>query len=213
MFEDAKSDNSDAMTAQSPPQIIFIRHGLTDWNAEGRYQGQIDIPLNDIGRRQARRNGYVLAEFLEHRGRQADDYHWVASPLTRTRQTMDIVREAMELPKGQYAEDDQLVEITFGQWEGRTNAEIAQKDPDGVARRKADKWGFTPPGGESYETASKRVASWLAGVKRPSIVVSHGGINRLLRGLLFSIPNKIVPEMAVPQDQFLICDQGSGMWL
>lgn len=213
MFEDLKSDNSQITAAKSRPQIIFIRHGLTDWNAEGRYQGQIDIPLNDIGKQQARRNGYVLGEFLEHRGRSADDYQWVASPMTRTRQTMDLVRSVLELPEGEYAQDDQLVEITFGEWEGRTNVEIAERDPEGVAQRKADKWGFTPPGGESYETASKRVKSWLDGVELPTIVVSHGGINRLLRGLMFSIPDTIVPEMAVPQDQFLICDQGSGMWL
>ena len=67
----------------SDPTIYFIRHGETEWNRLGRLQGQMDIPINPAGRGQAKRNGGVLAEVLD----AADGIDFVASPLTRTRQT------------------------------------------------------------------------------------------------------------------------------
>ena len=73
--------------------IYLIRHGQTDWNAEGRLQGQADTGLNDTGRAQATRNGEFLA------GLVADPaaFDFVASPLSRTRETMERVRAAMGL--------------------------------------------------------------------------------------------------------------------
>ena len=68
--------------------IYFVRHGQTDWNAEKRLQGQTDIPINARGRAQARRNGRLLAGYLADPA--ALDY--VASPLGRTRETMEILR-------------------------------------------------------------------------------------------------------------------------
>jgi broad specificity phosphatase PhoE len=69
--------------------IYVIRHGQTDWNAERRLQGQKDIPLNAIGREQARQNGIDLAEILKI---EAIPFDFVASPLGRTRATMEIMR-------------------------------------------------------------------------------------------------------------------------
>ena len=66
--------------------IYMIRHGQTDWNAEGRLQGQQDIPLNEIGRAQATRNGSTL---LSSAGSAIADFDFVASPLSRTRETLN----------------------------------------------------------------------------------------------------------------------------
>ncbi len=76
------------------PLIYFLRHGQTPFNAEGRIQGQIEVPLSELGRSQALRNGAVLAEVLG----EPERFDFVASPLLRTRQTMEIVRSAMGLP-------------------------------------------------------------------------------------------------------------------
>ena len=77
--------------------LYFVRHGETDWNAERRYQGQTDIPLNDRGRAQSRRNGEALRAFLPHIA-GAD---FVASPLGRARETMEILRDTLGLdPSG-----------------------------------------------------------------------------------------------------------------
>ncbi len=63
------------------PELYFVRHGETDWNAEGRYQGAKDIPLNDRGRGQAKLNGELLQMLLERDRRAATDFSWYVSPL------------------------------------------------------------------------------------------------------------------------------------
>ena len=74
------------------PELYFIRHGETDWNAEGRYQGSKDIPLNERGRGQAQLNGGLLRQLLERGGRAPTEFSWYVSPLGRTRETMNLVR-------------------------------------------------------------------------------------------------------------------------
>ena len=101
--------------------IYMIRHGQTAWNAEGRLQGQKDIPLNDTGRSQAAGNGHALKGIL---GDTVSDFDFVASPLGRTRETMEILRRAMGLPPLAYRTDPRLVEVSFGDWEGHTLAEL-----------------------------------------------------------------------------------------
>ncbi|NBN78877.1 histidine phosphatase family protein [Microvirga tunisiensis] len=196
------------MSSGKPARLIFIRHGQTDWNAEGRMQGQKDIPLNGTGRAQASRNGTALASFLASRGLEADGFAFVASPLGRTRETMELVRGAMGLDPSAYALDDRLKEITFGDWEGFTVEELALRDPDRVAARRADKWGFTPPGGESYAMLSTRIAGWLAGVEQPSVAVIHGGVIRVLRGLLEELDPAAIPRLDVPQDVVYVWEDG-----
>src|SRR6188768_1549281 len=96
------------------PVIYYIRHGETSWNAEGRLQGTRDIPLNDLGRRQAAHAGNVLAELLARDGCDKSSLPFVASPLGRARMTMELVRGALQLAPGEYALDDRLREIGYG---------------------------------------------------------------------------------------------------
>ena len=84
------------------PTLIFVRHGETNWNVEGRLQGQRDIPLNDKGRGQAKRNGETILSRVP--GIAA--YDFVASPLIRSRETMEIARLAMGLDPSAYRLDD-----------------------------------------------------------------------------------------------------------
>ena len=100
------------------PTIYYIRHGETAWNAEGRLQGTLDIPLNKLGRKQAVHAGNILGELLERDGRDKLTIPFVCSPLGRARATMDFVREVMNLSPGGYAIDDRLREIGYGAWEG-----------------------------------------------------------------------------------------------
>ena len=84
------------------PTIYYIRHGETAWNAEGRFQGSQDIPLNDLGRTQAVAAGGILADLLTRDGREASSLPFVASPLGRARLTMDLMRGTLQLPPDQY---------------------------------------------------------------------------------------------------------------
>src|ERR1700756_4783225 len=98
----------------STPTIYYLRHGETDWNVEGRLQGGIDTPLNELGLTQAAHAGRVLADLFARQGRTASSLAYVASPLQRARRTMDLVRAELKLPSGSYALDDRLREIGYG---------------------------------------------------------------------------------------------------
>jgi len=195
------------------PILLLIRHGETDWNAEGRLQGQRDIPINAKGRRQAARNGRALGDYLASLGRSADQFDWTASPLSRARETMEIIRAAMDLDPNAYRPDPQLKEICFGDWEGSTMQEMREIDPVGRAERKKDKWGFAPPNGESYEMLSARIRPWLLGLERDTICVAHGGITRVTRGMLEDIPGHEIPIAMIPQDRIYVWREGRAEWI
>jgi broad specificity phosphatase PhoE len=189
--------------------LYFIRHGETDWNAEARYQGQVDIPLNDKGRAQARRNGEALLAHLPN----PDVLDYIASPLGRTRETMAIVRRALGLPSDGVTYEDRLREMHYGHWEGQLAADLPNVDPVGVAERASNWWHWRPTGGESYEDLTERIQSWIDTVDRDAVVVSHGGVSRALRGAIVPVDRIDVPRLKVPQDRVLILKRGSMEWL
>jgi len=162
------------------PVIYYIRHGETSWNAAGRLQGAQDTALNDLGRRQAVQAGRILAGLLARDGRDKSELPYVASPLSRARTTMELMRGALELPPAHYATDDRLREIGYGKWEGFTLAEMQAADPVFFARRLADKWRVAPEGGETYEAVQQRMSEWYAAVNVDTVVVAHGGTARAL---------------------------------
>jgi len=162
------------------PVIYYIRHGETSWNAEGRLQGAQDIPLNDLGRRQAAHAGRVLAELFARDGRDKSSLPFVASPLGRARTTMELVRGALELSPDEYALDYRLREIGYGVWEGSTLAEMQAADPVLFARRLTAKWTMAPEGGETYEAVQLRMRDWYDSLAADTVAVAHGGTARAL---------------------------------
>jgi broad specificity phosphatase PhoE len=164
----------------SAPTIYYIRHGETSWNAEGRLQGTLDIPLNELGRKQAAHAGNLLGELLVRDGHDKRAMPFVASPLGRARTTMDLMREVLNLPPGGYALDDRLREIGYGEWEGSTLAEMQAKDPEFYAKRLTEKWTMSSPGGESYASVQLRMRDWYDSLKADTVAVAHGGTCRAL---------------------------------
>lgn len=182
--------------------IYVIRHGQTDWNAERRLQGQKDIPINAIGREQARLNGTALGRVL---GDRIAEFDFVASPLGRTRETMEIARTAMNIDPLAYRTDPRLVEISFGDWEGSTIKELKIDQLERVRERNRAKWDFIPPGedAESYEILSWRIGSWLNSVDRKTVCVTHGGVIRTLFKMIANLPKDVASEGEIPQDRVL----------
>lgn len=162
------------------PTLYFARHGETDWNRERRLQGQHDIPLNALGRTQSSRCGAILRDLLARAGGSSAGYEYVASPLGRARETMELMRAELGLPPQHYRTDARLMEMSFGRWEGYTFAELQAREGQGLAARERDKWDFVLPGGESYAQLVVRVSAWYAGVERDTVVSAHGGVCRAL---------------------------------
>jgi len=165
-------------------RILLARHGETPWNAEGRYQGQIDIPLSPVGESQAAALGERLRDLPIARA--------VASPLSRAAST---ARHALgEARADLLTLDPDLQEIAHGEWEGLLATEIHDKDP---ARLRA--WRDEPdtvlmPGGESLRQVLDR--SWR-GLTRAAdglgeddtlLVVAHDAVNRVILCKVLGIP-------------------------
>jgi len=162
------------------PTIYYIRHGETAWNAEGRFQGSQDIPLNELGRTQAVSAGGILADLIARDGHAPCSLPFVASPLSRARLTMELVRETLKLPPADYTLDARLREIGYGQWEGLTLPEMELHDAATFASRNVDKWGIAAPSGESYASVTLRMREWFASLRADTVAVAHGGTMRAL---------------------------------
>jgi broad specificity phosphatase PhoE len=162
------------------PIVYYVRHGETDWNALGRLQGEQDVPLNYLGRRQSVGAGAILGDLFAREGRDAASLEFVASPLGRARQTMELVRDVLRLTPQQYAIDDRLREIAYGEWEGLTLPEAEAKDPDVFKMRQAEKWTISPPGGESYVSVQARITEWYDQLAGDTLAVAHGGTARAM---------------------------------
>lgn len=193
------------------PLVYVVRHGQTDWNAEYRLQGQADTDLNATGRSQASENGHRLAALIP----DPSAFDFVASPMLRTRHTMELVRSAMGLDPFAYRTDPRLVEINFGDWQGFTFAELETRYPGAYRKRQADKWDFVPPGAdaESYEMLLKRVGPFFETLDRETVCVTHGGVMRTLFRSVGGLSKDEAAAMAVPQDKVLRISGGRLEWV
>jgi broad specificity phosphatase PhoE len=192
----------------SPPTIYYIRHGETEWNAEGKLQGTRDVPLNDLGRKQAAKAGRILDRLFERDGRSEASLEFVASPLCRARATMELVRSALRLPPDDYAIDDRLREIGYGDWEGSTLAQMQALDPKLFARRQAEKWTVSPPGGESYVAVQSRMNDWYRELTVDTVAVAHGGTARALMVVLGIETPASAAELTVEQGAVYVFGEG-----
>jgi probable phosphoglycerate mutase len=181
------------------PVIYYVRHGLTDWNVQHRLQGRHDVPLNALGHAQAVRCGEILHDLFLRDGGKAEDLDYVSSPLIRARTTMEIMRATLGLESAGYGVDTRLAEISFGEWEGLTYADVLARDKDIAIKRESDKWGFRPPGGESYAQVTARISQWYATLERDTVVAAHGGTARALIAHLALAPAQDATHHSVDQ--------------
>ena len=166
------------------PVLYCVRHGETDFNRQGRLQGRRDTVLNAHGRQQAAECGVLLHDLIARDHRRPQDFKYVASPLKRARETMEIVRATLGLQPHDYEVDARLIEIAYGEWEGLTLQEIETQNASVLSARERDKWDFAPPGGESYRELADRIGKWYGSLTADSVVAAHGGGVRALMAIL-----------------------------
>lgn len=152
--------------------LLFVRHGESTWNAEGRYQGQLDAPLSELGVRQAR----AVAERLCVESRPAAI---VSSPLARARGTAEIIGARCNLS---VSFDERLTEICHGEWEGLLVRDVAERWPATFKQWHDDPASVTFPEGESLSDVETRLRSFIGDVgayASPLVVCTHDVIIRL----------------------------------
>ena len=199
--------------ATGPRRFFFVRHGEPAWNREGRRPGQRDAMLNPLGRSQAGAAGATLARLLAERGLDPAGRSFACSPLTRTRDTMDLLRAGLGDALPAVAFDDRLRELSFGDWEGRTWDDLKRREPAAIAARRRDTWSFVPPGGESYAMLLDRVSPWLAGLAEDAVVVAHGGVARVLMHRAAAVGTDRATVEPVHQGRVLVFDGGAAHWV
>ncbi len=165
----------------SARRLVLWRHGQTLWNADNRHQGQIDIPLNDVGREQARHAAQTLVAMKPT--------HVIASDLERALETGQILADLAGI---KLSTDERLRETFAGEWQGMTRDEIVAKYPEDYAA-----WGgdseIRPGGGETRWEVSQRVVAAIedALLNIPDggtlVVASHGGALRSALGRLLGL--------------------------
>ena len=175
--------------------IFLVRHGETEWNLARRYQGWGDSPLTARGVGQAEAIGLRLRSLPEAEGAPV-----VASPLGRARRTAELIQAARGDPRP-VALDERLKEISIGDWDGLDRDEIAARSPGICERFDYGEWYFRCPGGETYDDLAGRLAAWLGEPRNGAwIVIAHGIVTRVLRGLYARLPRAEALRLPVPQD-------------
>ena len=180
-----------------PSLLIYLtRHGETQYNRQNRFNGHTDSPLTDVGVAEAHRQGRVLKEVIE----RGSGLRIVSSPLGRAVHTAEIIRDQMRIASQEIETDPRLTEISFGEWEGLTMEEIQRRYPGEWDKRHQNMWTYVVPGGESYEMVSRRAVDWLREAHGPMVVVTHGGVERIIRGLYGGLPTGEIGHLPEPQD-------------
>lgn len=185
--------------------IWLLRHGETEWNIAGRYQGALDSALTPAGRAQADAVGAGLARHLS--GSAAKPEAALVSPLGRTRATAGYVAKYLP-PSLVFTEEPCLREVSGGSWDGLTQMEIEAAFPGALEGSGPYDWFFRTPDGEGLEPALARAQAWLAQIKRPTIALSHGLFGRLIRGAYLGLSRQEMLELPMPQDGFYLLAEG-----
>jgi probable phosphoglycerate mutase len=182
------------------PRLLLVRHGETDWNRQTRFQGQIDVPLNDNGRSQAQR----AADFLQPI--QLDSAF--SSPMLRPKETAEIILQhkpdlALQLRDG-------LREISHGLWEGKLESEIEQEFSQQLQQwREAPETVQMPEGENLQQVWERAIADWTEIVNQMAqatsslhtgLVVAHDATNKVI----------LCHILGVGPEQFWRFRQGNG---
>lgn len=156
------------------PELYILRHGETEWNAQGRMQGALNSALTPQGKAQAARQAEILA------GIDLDGFDILCSPQGRAFETAAI---ALARQVSHLRTDDRLSEIGVGEWAGQLRSELAVgrdyvDGPDGALELYE-----LAPQGEGFPALEVRCAAFLAALERPSVLVTHGITSRMLRAI------------------------------
>jgi phosphoserine phosphatase len=197
-------------------KLYLVRHGVTSYNKEDRFQGRIDIPLDDDGKAQAESLGERFRDEVRKGGEHFAGIY--SSPLTRTQETAEPIAKALGITQ---QKDPGLIELGMGEWEGKTKTEVLQyKDADGIPLLKkcsADPLHNPMPGGETLQEVDSRVTSSLEKIikshlpQESAVIVTHGGAIAVVLCHVLGKSLSEVPKSMVDNASVTIIETGSDL--
>lgn len=180
--------------------IYLLRHGETEFNTQGRYQGELDSPLTEAGVQQVQQNAQMLKSLI----RNSNEWKIVSSPLGRAMQSTEIICETIGYDVKKVEKDERLTEVAVGQWAGLTTKEIESSWPNLFQNTDMYNWYFNAPNGEAYDSVVSRLSAWLKDIQHvPNVIaISHGLTGRILRGIYADLKKDDALKLEVSQDVF-----------
>ena len=187
--------------------IYLIRHGETVWNRASRLQGHKDTPLTMKGVKQAQSLGFALKDVLKNK---APSFFY-SSPIGRAKQTATIISDIIDFDVERIEYKSSLKEITFGDWDGLNMQEILAQYKTSWEKRKSDRWNTSPPNGESFQEAKKRITPLLKeiAIQQDVVIVAHGSLNKIVRGCWCNLSDAETLALDEPQDGFYCLVNGN----
>jgi len=182
------------------PELFVLRHGETEWNRARRWQGILDSPLTDKGKAQA----VAMGEMLRSAGVTATSHQILSSPQGRA---METARLALGGLGAAITAEPPLREISVGDWTGLTADEIDARWPGPEDEGFLDRYARAP-GGEPFDHLWDRVGAVLAGLSRPTVIVTHGITSRFLRTRAMGMTQADLEELPGGQGVIFRLHQG-----
>ena len=187
--------------------LILVRHGESEWNRAGRIQGQVNSPLTDLGINQAKAIREYLSGILLNQ--QLEIY---TSPLDRALQTAEIIAQGIDYPSRKIIIEERLNDFNLGEISGTFGWDkVAEIFPEQAQLRLQDPMRFHPSGGESGAEFEARLRSLLEDLKDDGtlkLMVSHGIVNKFIRGILKNLSGKEMVELGESQNTIYRLEQG-----
>lgn len=187
--------------------LILVRHGESEWNRAGRIQGQINSPLTDLGINQAKAIREYLSGILLNQ--QLEIY---TSPLDRAIQTAEIIAQGIDHPSSKIIIEERLNDFNVGEISGTFGWDkVAEIFPEQAQLRLQDPMRFHPSGGESGAEFEARLRSLLEDLKDDGtlkLMVSHGIVNKFIRGILKNLSGKEMVELGESQNTIYRLEEG-----
>ena len=187
--------------------LILVRHGESEWNRAGRIQGQVNSPLTDLGISQARAiSDYLSGIFLNQ------ELEIYSSPLKRAIQTAEIIAKGIDHLSSEVIIEERLNDFNLGEISGTYGWDkVAEIFPEQAQLRLQDPMRFHPSGGESgaeFEARLRSLMEELMGEDTTKLFVSHGIVNKFIRGIYKNISGKEMINLGESQNTIYCLEHG-----
>ena len=187
--------------------LILVRHGESEWNRAGRIQGQVNSPLTDLGINQAKAIRDYLSGILINQ-----ELEIYTSPLDRALQTAEIIAQGIDYPSRKIIIEERLNDFNLGEISGTFGWDkVAEIFPEQAQLKLQDPMRFHPSGGESGIEFQARLRSLLEDLMDDGtlkLMVSHGIVNKFIRGILKNLSGKEMVELGESQNTIYRLEQG-----